>query len=66
MHTASHSYADQGELNEQQFVEFLFNSEKDPDNNEVALKYTHQQYHLMRCITPYHFVFRVREIRRRR
>ena len=40
VHTMSRSCADQGELNEQRLGEFIFNSDEDPNNNEVTLKHT--------------------------
>ena len=62
----SRFYARVGELSETKLSDFNFNYDMDPDNNILPLKYANQQCHMMRCIIPYHFSFRVREISRRK
>ena len=63
---ASRAYASKGKLEEFELKQFKFNNDKDPENNDVHLKHTTQQYHLMISIMPCHLSFRVREIQKRK
>ena len=65
VHKMARSCVRQGDCTEEQYGT-VFNVDRCPDKIMRESKFTCNQYHLMRCVMPYHFCFIKREIDRRK